>query len=147
MKTDVEALTSLHTTLIDSLHGYTEALNQSDDATIKPLLRDMITIRQSAADEIGDVLTGLGETVSNEGSILSTVHHAVISIRSLFSGVNETMLPGLIDGEQRILGYYDEALTVAPVDGPERALLVHQRMTLESKIAELQAKSPTKPPA
>jgi hypothetical protein len=66
----------------------------------------------------------------------------VISIRSLFSGVNESMLPGLIDGEQRIIGYYDEALAAAPVDGPERALLMHQRTALEAKIAELQAQVP-----
>lgn len=142
MKTDVEALTSLHTTLVDSLHGYQEALTSADNATIKPLLRDMIAIRSEAVDEIGDVLTGLGEPASNEGSLLSTVHHAVISIRSLFSGVNESMLPGLIDGEQRIIGYYDEALAAAPVDGPERALLMHQRTALEAKVAELQAQAP-----
>ncbi len=141
MKTDVEALTSLHTTLVDSLHGYQEALKDSDSASMTPLLRDMVAIRSEAADEIGDVLISLGEPVSNEGSLLSTVHHAVISVRSLFSGLNESMLPGLIDGEQRIMSYYDEALAAAPVDGPERALLVHQRAALETKLAEMQAKT------
>ena len=143
MKTDIEALTSLHTTLVDSLHGYQEALKDADSSSITPLLRDMVAIRTQAADEIGDVLTGLGEPASNDGSLLSTVHHAVISIRSLFSGINESMIPGLIDGEQRILGYYDEALAAAPVDGPERALLVHQRAALESKISEFKAQLPT----
>ena len=70
---------------------------------------------------------------------LSTIHRTVISIRSLFGGLDESILPGLIDGEERVLGYYDEALTDCPPS--ETAMLSAQRSALNAKINEMKARS------
>lgn len=48
------------------------------------------------------------------------------------------MQPGLIDGEERLLGYYDEALTDCPPS--ETATLKQQRQALQSKINEMKAR-------
>lgn len=66
---------------------------------------------------------------------MSTIHRTVISIRSLFGGLDESILPGLIDGEERVVGYYDEALKDCPPS--ETEMLSKQRAALLAKIAEM----------
>ncbi len=68
---------------------------------------------------------------------MSTVHRAVISIRSVITGLDESVLPGLIDGEERIVGYYDEAIAESPDVSPEHGTLVKQRDVVRRKIAEM----------
>lgn len=132
-----DTLKSLHTALIDSRNGYQEALDDAEGKGLTPLFRDMIALRTSDADALARHLIALGETVDAEGSFMSTVHRTVISIRALFTELDESILPGLIDGEQRILGYYDEALKASAQGNPEYGTLVQQRQVLERKIAEM----------
>jgi hypothetical protein len=44
----------------------------------------------------------------------------------------------LIDGEKRIVGYYDEAIYAAQSGSDEEAILVGQRQVLLEKIADMQ---------
>ena len=68
---------------------------------------------------------------------MSTIHRTVISIRSLFSELDENILPGLIDGEERVVSYYDEALTDCPAS--ESETLTRQRSALQIKIDEMKS--------
>ena len=70
------------------------------------------------------------------GSALALVHKAILNIRSLLSGLDERILPGLIDGEQRLVEAYDTAVAAAG-DADLRTLLQAQRATLVQRIGEL----------
>lgn len=139
MSNHLDLLTGLHTALVDSRNGYEEALEDAEGKGMTPLFRSMIVMRRTDADELATVLVAAGEKVDESGSFMSTVHRTVISIRSLFGGLDESVLPGLIDGEKRILKRYDEALTATPAAQPERALLETQRTRVAGKIADMQA--------
>lgn len=130
----IDTLKSLHTALVDSRKGYEEAVEDADAKALTPLFRDMIALRSEHAGQLARVLQGEGETVDDAGSFMAIVHRAVINIRSVITGLDESILPGLIDGEERILGYYDEALEASAA---ERALLVTQRLAVEQKIADM----------
>ena len=81
-----------------------------------------------------------GEDAGQEGSFMSSVHRTVIGIRSILTGLDESILPGLIDGENRILGYYESAIELAKNGSSEYITLIKQRDTLQLKISEMQAR-------
>jgi uncharacterized protein (TIGR02284 family) len=132
-----DRLASLHTTLIDSRNGYDEALDDAEGKGLTPLFKEMIALRDKDIPEIAALLAAEGVEPDSSGSLMSTVHRAVISIRSLFSDLDETILPGLIDGEERVLKSYDEAIAAAGSGQAGLATLKRQRDRLAAKIAEM----------
>lgn len=137
MTDQLDALKSLHTALVDSGNGYEEALEDAEGKGLTPLFREMITLRQTHAAQIAGHLQELGEQVDSDGSYMSTVHRTVISVRSVLTDLDESILPGLIDGEERIVGYYDEAIEERPSSSPEHETLINQRETVQAKIDEM----------
>lgn len=131
-----DALASLHTALIDSRNGYQEALEDAEGKGLTGLFREMIAMRERDAGELARVLTSLGQTPDQDGSFMSTVHRTVIKVRSLFTDLDESILPGLIDGEERILRSYDEAAEEA-AGMPHRAVIEQQQLRLREKLAEM----------
>ncbi len=137
MTDHADALKSLHTALVDSRNGYEEAVEDAEGKGLTPLFREMIALRTEHAAALAQHLRAMGEKVDSKGSFMSTVHRAVISIRSVITGLDESVLPGLIDGEERIVGYYDEAIAESPNVSPEHGTLVKQRDVVLRKIAEM----------
>ena len=137
MADHIDHMKNLHTTVVDARKGYEEALKDAEGKGLTPLFQEMISLHQKHADALAADLGRHGEHVDDTGSFLSTVHRTVISIRSLFGGLDESILPGLIDGEERIVGYYDEALRDCPVE--ETATLSNQRAALQQKIDQMKA--------
>jgi uncharacterized protein (TIGR02284 family) len=128
-------LKSLHTALIDARNGYEEALEDAEGKGMTPLFRELMVLHTSDAEALAAHLSTLGEIVDEQGSFMSTVHRTVMNVRSLFGGLDESILPGLIDGEERLLGYYDEAIQTSTTGTAEHTTLVKQRQTLHQKIA------------
>lgn len=137
MADHIDHMKSLHTTVVDARKGYEEALKDAEGKGLTPLFREMIALHQSHADALAADLARHGEKVDDQGSFMSTIHRTVISVRSLFGGLDESILPGLIDGEERVVSYYDEALTDCPPE--ETAALAKQRAALQAKINQMKA--------
>jgi uncharacterized protein (TIGR02284 family) len=134
------SLKSLHTILIDSRNGYQEALKDAEGRGLTPLFNDMIALREKDSTEIGVLLASAGETAQPDGSFMTAVNRTIISIRSMFGELDERILPGLIDGEKRILSYYDDALK-AGGDTSSVATLVSQRQNLAQIVGRMEAQS------
>ncbi len=130
----LESLTTLHTHAIDARNGYEEALNDAEGNGLTTLFRDMIAIHTKNADELAAEIAKGGEATSDSGSFMTTIHRTIMSIRSLFNGLGESVLPGLIDGEQRNVSAYHEALKRPDAAGDVRVLLQRQRDRLEFAI-------------
>lgn len=132
----VDGLKSLHTALIDSREGYEEALSDAEGRGLTPLFREMIAMRTRHHAELDAMLKSAGQQPDESGSMMATVHRTVIKVRSLFGGLGQNILPGLIDGEERVVSYYDEVLeeNVSPQD---RQIIVAQRRDVEKKIADM----------
>jgi uncharacterized protein (TIGR02284 family) len=138
-----DRLKSLHTALIDSRNGYEEALEDAGPKDMTTVFQEMIALRTMHAEELSRRLTALGEAVDDSGSFMSTVHRTVISVRSAITGLDENILPALIDGEERIVSYYDEALEDAPADGPDAEMLKSQRSAVAERIGEMRRREET----
>lgn len=133
-----DQLKSLHTAAIDARNGYQEALEDAEGRGLTPLFRDMIALHDSHAADLGTALIDAGEKRDDGGSFMSTVHRTIMSVRSLFDGLDESVLPGLIDGEERNVGKYDDALKLG-FPSTLTGQLKKQRAELVEKIAEMKA--------
>ncbi len=106
----LDHLKSLHTGAIDARNGYQEALKDADGKGMTPLFRDMIAMHERHADELARELTRANEIPDEKGSFMTVIHETIMDVRSLFDGLDESVLPGLIDGEKRNVAKYDEAI-------------------------------------
>jgi uncharacterized protein (TIGR02284 family) len=137
MSTFADHLKSLHTTVVDAKNGYEEALHDAEGRGLTPLFMEMIGLHHAHSKQLAARLVALGETPNDKGSFLSTIHRTVISIRSLFGELDERILPGLIDGEKRVVSYYDQALEDTKFEAEDAKLLNTQRDAVKRKIAEM----------
>ena len=131
----VDHLKTLHTSEIDARNGYEEALEDAEGKGLTPLFRDMIGLHHANAEELGGMLINAGEDANDTGSILSIVHRTIMSVRSLFDGLDGSVLPGLIDGEKRNVTKYEEALRVLAGSPAIGNVLEAQRDKIQAKIA------------
>ena len=135
MTSEIEHLKSLHTALIDARNGYEEALDDAEGHGLTQLFRELMSLHGENAEAIGVLLRVMDVTASDDGSFMTTVHRTIMKVRSLFSGLDKNVLPGLIDGEERLLGYYDEAIADSKQLIHDR--LVEQRAALAAKVVEM----------
>jgi uncharacterized protein (TIGR02284 family) len=135
----LDRLKSLHTSAIDARNGYREALQDAAGQGMTPVFRDMMTLHDNNATELARELVKANELPDEDGSFMTLVHKTIMDVRSLFDGLDESVLPGLIDGEKRNVAKYDEALKSAGAPPNLVELLNRQRDGLLQKIAQMQA--------
>jgi uncharacterized protein (TIGR02284 family) len=138
----LDHLKSLHTSAIDARNGYQEALKDAEGNGMTPLFRDMMALHDANAGELARELTRANELPDENGSFMTVVHKTIMDVRSLFNGLDESVLPGLIDGEKRNVSKYDEALQPGGVAANVASVLVQQRDRLLKKIALMEARTP-----
>jgi uncharacterized protein (TIGR02284 family) len=102
----------------------------------------MIALHAKNADELSACLIHAGAKVNDDGSFMTLVHRAIMRIRALFNGLDESVLPGLIDGEQRNQASYDKALELKTLPADIRHLITAQRDRILAAIAGMRARQP-----
>lgn len=136
----LDHLKSLHTSAIDARNGYQEALKEADGRGMTPLFHDMIAMHERHADELARELTRANEIPDEKGSFMTMVHETIMDVRSLFNGLDESVLPGLIDGEKRNVAKYDDGLKHANASPNVASLLNRQRENIVRSILAMETK-------
>lgn len=132
----VAELKTLHTALVDARKGYDEAIRNSEKPELTALFEKVRALHGAAHDDVHKMLAALGEKPDDAGSFMSTVHEAVINVRSAVVGLDEGALSSFASGEENNVEKYDEAIAAAP-SGAES--LRGHKTKLVSAIAEMQA--------
>ena len=138
-ETVLDHVMSLHTGAVDARHGYEEALQDADSHGLTDVFKKMIEIHRLNGGELEAELSHSGQETDEKGSFMSTIHRTIMSIRSLFGGLDQSVLPGLIDGEERNVAAYEKALHVPDIDAARRQLLTTQRDRLQAAITDMRA--------
>jgi uncharacterized protein (TIGR02284 family) len=133
-----DGLTSLYTRAVDARRGYEEALEQAHGHGLTSLFQDMIATHTTNATELSGHLKALGEQPDPGGSFMGTVHSTIMDIRGLFGGLGESVLPGLIDGEQRNVARYNEVLGTPDIPHDIGDSLQNQRGRIETMLTAMQ---------
>ncbi|MGL5114247.1 MAG: DUF2383 domain-containing protein [Beijerinckiaceae bacterium] len=130
-------LARLHTALIDAANGYHEALKSTGEDVQTPLFRSLLELHDHHVTQLEIEVSTLRGGIDDHGSFMSTVNRTVMGIRSVLGGLDESVLPGLIDGEKRNLAVYDELLAMTSDQPDIHGLLSGQRQALAEAIAGL----------
>lgn len=139
MDSDIlDHLKTLHTSAIDARNGYQEALQDAEGKGMSPLFREMIALHEGNASELARELTKANQIPDDKGSFMTIVHQTIMDVRSLFNGLDESVLPGLIDGEKRNVSKYDDGFEIARKSPDVAALLHAQRDRIAHKIANME---------
>ncbi|HEY0330074.1 MAG TPA: PA2169 family four-helix-bundle protein [Rhodopseudomonas sp.] len=134
----LDHLKTLHTAAIDARNGYQEALEDAEGHGLTGLFNEMIALHEGNARELAAELSKAGETPDDDGSFMSIIHRTIMNVRSLFNGLDGSVLPGLIDGEKRNVSKYDDALQATTAPTSITALLTTQRSKIQQKIAKME---------
>jgi uncharacterized protein (TIGR02284 family) len=135
----LDILKDLHTNAIDAVSGYREAASDAEGRGMTGLFDAMIRLHEGHAEALAAVLREHGETADDDGSFMGTVHQAIMKVRSLFDGLDASVLPGLIDGETRNLNAYGDALRQTALPSAWRSLLQQQSDDLQRAIEAMRA--------
>ncbi|WP_294542171.1 DUF2383 domain-containing protein [uncultured Rhodoblastus sp.] len=133
----VRKLKILLTSVIDARSGYEEGLKDAHGKGLTPLFSELIMIHEQDASAIALQLKRLGAPVDEHGSFMGTFDRVVMKVTSLFTELDEKIIPSLIDGEQRVLVHYDNAIKASSQTNPEYSILIDQRDALRDRIAKL----------
>jgi uncharacterized protein (TIGR02284 family) len=144
---ETDILAGLHTDAVDARNGYAEAVKDAepDAGTVLGLFAKMQDLHNAAAEELAAELGRLGARPDYSGSFMSVVHESIIKLRSLVGKLDDSALAGLIDGEQRNLARYDEAIGSGDLGAASLALVQRQRAVLSRAISLLQAQAADAP--
>jgi uncharacterized protein (TIGR02284 family) len=132
-----DELKSLHTAEIDAINGYEEARHDAEGGGMSPLFQELITLHTKNAADISAELRRSGVPASDDGSFMTTVHRTIFSVRSLFGGLGESVVPGLIDGETRNVHRYDRALGLTALPPSAREVCAANHARLEQAIEKM----------
>lgn len=127
MNDDREALSTLHTRIVDAAKGHDDGAGLAEDPAIAALFRDLRDRHRQHAGELAARMMARGVEPDTDGSFLQYVHKAILNVRSAVGGLDENALSGIRDGEQRILDLYDDAIRGVASDADLVAMLSRQR--------------------
>jgi uncharacterized protein (TIGR02284 family) len=131
-----DSLKKLHTDLVDNRNGYEEAVKDAE-LPLKAFFAEMVALKEKDHAELHGALTRLGEKPDEDGSLMSTVHKTVISVRAAVTGLGTSALSSFVMGEEQIVDAYDTALKDFASDPEIVATLTRQKATLLTKIAQM----------
>ena len=129
-----EALVTLQTRVIDASEGHAEGAKQADDPTMARVFGELHAMHKTHAAALGAALVARGVEPDADGSFLQYVHKAIISVRAAVGALGESAMPGVRDGEERILSLYDDTLNLAAGDAELGLLLETQRREVAEAI-------------
>jgi len=135
----LEPVVSLRTSVIDARAGYEEGATLTEDQQTRAVLIGLRDLHTRHIDELTVALTARGVTEPEDGSLMTTVHKAILNLRALFTGLNDNILPGVIDGEERIIEDYRDAVADTAEDRVLSDLLTVQCQRLQDEVRRLRA--------
>src|SRR5690606_14832695 len=114
-----------------------EGATLTEDEHIRTLLLQLRDLHVAQIQELTVALTARGVAEPEDGALMTTVQKAMLNLRALFTGLDENILPGLIDGEERMVERYRAAVSDCAADTVLSDLLAVQCQRLQHEIARL----------
>lgn len=131
------ALDAAHQALIDSREGYAQAAQDAGPGDLRSLFEVILHEKRAAVERMAETLRRKGVAVEDDASLIGTLTRTIVWARSVITG-EQSLLPGMIDGETRVRDALQGALDALPPSDPERANVAALVNEQESLIAVLE---------
>jgi uncharacterized protein (TIGR02284 family) len=138
LKRELERLV-IHTN--DSVKGYEKAAErvQNEDANLALCFREIESNRKERAEALNSRLECIGEEEKDRGSFEGGAHHALISVKDMFTSSENTeaVINEAIRGEEKLIEYINDTFDdVDAMDG-ETVRVIDDLKSCVSKATEL----------
>jgi uncharacterized protein (TIGR02284 family) len=103
------ALVCLHARHVDMIKGFAKMVEKAEPAFRDTALR-FHTMHAHHADTLARLLSDLGVQPNTDGTLMGSVHVAVISVRAFFDEIDDDVMDQIRRGEEKLLEAFDEAI-------------------------------------
>ena len=133
-------LKNVLTRVVDSADGYESAASDAEQSRFAIMFREKAQERRQFATEIRNHLSGLGEQVDEDGSLLAAGHRVFKDIRDAVTGSDDQAVLKEVDrGESTLLKTYDSALEDIPASDQAYQLLSKQRESVNQTLSQIKS--------
>lgn len=132
-----DVLQTLLTRLVDARDGL-DAMIDRAEPEITQILRKIREDHHESVTRVSALMVAEGHEPDPDGSLMSTVNKAVVSIRAIFDDIDDDALNRVVEGEQNVIDAHDDAAEVYRV-GHVRDALVDMRQRLAALLDEARA--------
>ncbi|MBB4659410.1 ferritin-like domain-containing protein [Parvularcula dongshanensis] len=133
-----DELKDVLTRVVDSADGYENAAEDAKAGRFAVMFREKAQERRGFASEIRNHLTGLGEDVKEDGSLLAGAHRTFTELKNAVTGgSDDAILKEIERGESTLLKEYDDALEDIPSTDMAYGVLQRQRESVSRSLSEV----------
>ena len=126
----LKALETLHLRSVDVLAGFETMVGRAAP-DFRPVAERFRDLHREQADELAAMIARFGREPEVDGSLMSTVNRAVVSLRSMIDGIDGSILDQIQDGEQHVIDAFDDALGAGqPIDVTARLRSMRRELSL-----------------
>ena len=121
---DKTVLSTLTSTLNDSVNGYREAAEHAEDAQLKELFRSSADERSQVADELRGEVRRLGGNPDDDGSILGKTHQRFLDLKAAITGRDDKAIINEVErGEDYLKAKFKAAAESDALSGDSRMIV------------------------
>lgn len=132
----IPALSQLATDIADVIKGY-EVMEERADEDLRPIAERLHALHETHAADLMTALEQSGGKPEDTGSLMGLVHQAVMTGRDWFASLDASALPQIIQGEERLLQSYDDALEGVQAVPSLKTMLDDQRAAVQAQVDAL----------
>jgi uncharacterized protein (TIGR02284 family) len=117
----VGVLETLTTTLIDSVNGYTEAAENSENPRFKELFREHAGDRKQVVQSLQNEIRRLGGDPPDDGSFMGSTHQTWLDLKAAVTGRDDQRVINSVEaGEDYLKEKFEAALNSDELSGDAR---------------------------
>jgi len=114
-------LETLATTLIDSINGYEDAAQDTDNTRFQEIFRERSSERREALQRLQSEIRRLGGTPPEDGSFMGKTHQAWLDLKAAITGNDDQRVINSVEaGEDYLKEKFETALSSDELSGESR---------------------------
>lgn len=118
-----DTLTTLTTTVFDSVEGYRQAMTKAQSPALKTALQERLTKREQTLATLNAGLDRLGAARVMKGSVTGDLHRRWLGIADMFENGDEAAAERVEEGEDYLLKKFEEASRETGLDPQVRTVI------------------------
>jgi uncharacterized protein (TIGR02284 family) len=129
----VDTLETLTTTLIDSVNGYEDAAQNTENPRFREIFRENANERQRCADDLRSEIRRLGGDPPTEGSFMGQTHQTWLDLKTAITGHDDEAIINSVEaGEDYLKKKFETALDSGELSGDVRAVVERAYQSVRS---------------
>jgi uncharacterized protein (TIGR02284 family) len=130
---EIGTLNTLTATLIDSVNGYRDAAENSENSRFQQIFRERADERSKCVDDLRSCVRGLGGDPEDSGSFMGKTHQSFLDLKAAVTGHDEQSVINEVErGEDYLKEKFQTALDDGNLSGEARSTVEQVYQSVKS---------------